>query len=129
VTEETIRRSFEATGVWPLDAEVILQHFNTTTLEQDEDTELCKLGDRDSWSDQQFFLDAAVTDKAKAEGKCVAAALHSLQVRNKLLHHKNNGFCTVFTTKQKHKKKSKVLNLQQHKKYHGSTVLWSPCKI
>jgi hypothetical protein len=31
-----------------MDAEVILQHFNTTTVEQDEDTELCKLGDRDS---------------------------------------------------------------------------------
>jgi hypothetical protein len=48
VTKETIRRSFEAMGVWPIDAEVILQRFNTTTLEQDEDTELCKLGDRDS---------------------------------------------------------------------------------
>jgi hypothetical protein len=70
-----------------------------------------------------------VTDKAKGEGKRLAGTLHSLQVQNKLLHHKNNGLCAALTTKQKHKKKSKVLDLQQCEEYHGGAVLWSPRKI
>jgi hypothetical protein len=77
----------------------------------------------------EFFLDAAVTERAKAEGKCVAAALLSLPVQNEHLHHKNNGLRAVLTTKQKHKKKSKVLDLQQRKKYQGGAVIWSPYKI
>ena len=77
---ELIRRSFEATGVWPMDAEVILKRFNTTTSGQDEDTQLQEVGNGDSWRDLRKILDAAVSDKAKAEGKRVAAALHSLQV-------------------------------------------------
>jgi hypothetical protein len=44
--EETIRRSFEAMGVWLMDVEVILLCFNTTTLKQDKNTELRKLGYR-----------------------------------------------------------------------------------
>jgi hypothetical protein len=126
---ETIEKSFEATGVWPMDAEVILKRFNTTTLDQDKDKELQELGDGDSWNDIRKVLDVAVTDKAKGEGKRLAGALHSLQVQNELLHHKNNGLHAVLTTKQKHKKKSKVLDLQQREEYHGSAVLWSPCKI
>jgi hypothetical protein len=31
--------------------------------------------------------------------------------------------------KQKHKKKSKALDLQQHQEYYGSAVCWSPCKL
>jgi hypothetical protein len=46
--EELILKTFEATGVWPMDAEVILKRFNTTTVDEDEDTELRKLGDGDT---------------------------------------------------------------------------------
>jgi hypothetical protein len=57
----------------------------------------------------EIVLDARVTERAKAEGKHVAAALLSLPVQNELLHYENNGLGAVLTTKQKHKKKSKVL--------------------
>jgi hypothetical protein len=88
---ELILKSFQATGVWPTDAEVVLNRFIATTSDQDEDIKLRELGDGDSWSDLRKILDAAVTDKAKSEGKHVAAALHSLQVQNKLLHYENKG--------------------------------------
>jgi hypothetical protein len=48
---ELILKSFEATGVWLMDTEVILKRFNTTTSVQDEDTELRDLGDGDTSSD------------------------------------------------------------------------------
>jgi hypothetical protein len=115
--------------VWPIDAEVILKRFNTTTSEQAEGPETCELGDGNSWNDLRKILDDAVMDKQKAEAKRVGAALHSLQVQNELLHHKNNGLRAALTTKQKHVTKSKVLDLQQREEYHGGAVLWSPRKI
>lgn len=126
---ELILKSFQATGVWPMDAEVILKRFNATTSGQDEDTELRQLGDGDTWSDIRKILDAAVADKAKAESKQLALTLHSLQVQNELLHHENEGLRAALTTKRKHKKKSKVLDLQQREEYHGGAAVWSPRKI
>jgi hypothetical protein len=126
---ELILKSFQATGVWPMDAEVILKRFNATTLEQDEDLELQQVGDGNSWNDLRKVLDAAVADKAKAESKQLAGALHSLQVQNELLHHENDGLRAALTTKRKHQKKSKRLDLQQREEYYGGAVLWSPRKI
>ncbi|KAI1676317.1 hypothetical protein KJE20_14089 [Pyrenophora tritici-repentis] len=37
---ETIRTSFQATGVWPMDAEPVLKRFNNNTSERDRDSEL-----------------------------------------------------------------------------------------
>lgn len=90
---------------------------------QDEDPELREVGDRDSWNDIQKLLDAAVVDKAKAESKQLASTLHSLQVQNELLHHENESLRAALTTKCKHQKKNKLLNLQQREKYHSGAVL------
>jgi hypothetical protein len=45
---ETIMKSFQATGVWPMGAEVILKRFNNHTLEQDKASKLGQHGDGDS---------------------------------------------------------------------------------
>jgi hypothetical protein len=106
-----------------MDAEVILKRFNATTSGQDEDAELGKLGDGDSWNDIRKILDAAVTNRANAKSKRLAAAFHSLQVQNELLYYENEGLRAAITTKQQHATKSKTLDLQQRKKYYGSAVL------
>jgi hypothetical protein len=84
---ELVLKGFEATGVWPMDAEVILKRFNATTSGQDEDAEFGELGDGDRWNNIRKILDAAVTDRANAKSKRLAAAFHSLQVQNELLLH------------------------------------------
>ena len=45
---DTILKSFQATGVWPMDAEVVLKRFNTTTSEQDEASQPGEQGDGDT---------------------------------------------------------------------------------
>ncbi|KAF1941404.1 hypothetical protein EJ02DRAFT_512458 [Clathrospora elynae] len=55
--------------------------------------------------------------------------MHSLQVQNELLHHEIDGLRNALTTKKKHQKKSKPLDLQQRKEYHGGAVYWSPRKV
>jgi hypothetical protein len=97
--------------VWLIDAEVILKRFNATTSGQDKDTELGELGDRDSWNNIRKILDAAVTDRANAKSKRLAAVFYSLQVQNELLYYKNKGLRAVITTKQRYATKSKTLDL------------------
>jgi hypothetical protein len=60
---ETIKKSFQATGVWPMDAEAVLKRFNNTTLEQDEAAELGQHGDGDSWIELRKLFEAAVPDE------------------------------------------------------------------
>jgi hypothetical protein len=45
------------------------------------------------------------------------------------LKHENEGSKGALQHKQKHKKKSEALNLQQRQEYHGGAVCWSPYKL
>jgi hypothetical protein len=55
--------------------------------------------------------------------------MHSLQVNNEALHVGNQGLKDTFTTKQKHKKKSKPLDPQQRKEFCSKAVSWGPAEI
>ncbi|KAF1961300.1 hypothetical protein CC80DRAFT_488609 [Byssothecium circinans] len=77
----------------------------------------------------RLIVEAAIKDGAEKKGKKITLSLHHLQVQNDLLQHENNGLRHALTTKEKHKKKSKALNLQQREEYHGGAVFWSPSKI
>jgi hypothetical protein len=52
-------------------------------------------------------------------------ALHSLQVQNKLLHHRNDAIKEALSIKQKHAKKSRLLPLIQRQEYDSGAVWWS----
>jgi hypothetical protein len=100
-TSTNISRAFEATGVEPRNADVVLDRFKTTPPQLDEDTEIEAHGDGDSWNALRELFDAAVKDKAKVEAKRLSQSLHSLQVQNELLHHENEGLRDALTTKRK----------------------------
>jgi hypothetical protein len=75
---DTILKSFQATGVWPMDAEVVLKRLNTTTSEQGEASQPREQGDGDAWIQLRKCFDAAVADKAKVEAKRLSQSIHSL---------------------------------------------------
>lgn len=68
-------------------------------------------------------------DKDKVVAKQVEQALHSLQVKNELRHHENDGLHTALNTRTKRKLISKALDLQRSDQQHGGVVFWSPHKI
>ncbi|KAI1507588.1 transposase tan1 [Pyrenophora tritici-repentis] len=113
MTQDNILKSFQATGVWPMDAEVILKRFYNTNSEQDEAS---RLGQH-------------VDNKARLEARRLEASLHSLQVQNELLHYENDGLLQAAKGQKKHKTKSKTMDLQRRKEYHGGAVFWSPRKL
>jgi hypothetical protein len=77
----------------------------------------------------QYLYNNVVKDTGCAAAKKLSGVLHSLQVNNKLYIHKIQGLRKSLTTKQKHAKKSKTLDLQQRKEFERSAVLWSPRKV
>jgi hypothetical protein len=80
------------------------------------------------WCEADRLLRAAA-DKSSSDLKQVFSMIHYLANQNKLLTNENEGLHKALTTKKKHNKKSKVLNLQQRQEYHGGAVFWSPRKM
>jgi hypothetical protein len=128
-TAENVLKSFEATGVVPPNADAVLKRFKNTTSDGTTDLISEPKGNKTSWNQLRKVFDAAVKDEADASTKELSASIHSLQVNNELLNHENEGLRQALTLKKKHKKKSKLLVLQQRQEYHGGAVFWSPRKV
>jgi hypothetical protein len=61
--------------------------------------------------------------------KKLSCSLHSIAVQNELLKHEDRRLREALASKQKGQKRSKPLDLQQRKEYHGGFVFWSPMKV
>jgi hypothetical protein len=124
--ESLIFKAFEATGIWPMDAIVILRRFASTP--EAERSSSSGLSDSD-WRKMDRLVRVAVNDSHQYEARKLRSSLHHLSVQNELLKHENEGLKEALQHKQRHKKKSKGLDLQQRREYHGGAVHWSPRKL
>jgi hypothetical protein len=120
--KETILKSFEATGIWPMDRERVLKCFRHRPPKQ------ASISNESDWRSMDWLVRAAV-DLATTEAKKLHSHLHNISVQNKLLHHKNDGLREALSSKKKHKKKGYKLNLQQREENHGGATVWSPWKV
>jgi hypothetical protein len=108
---------------------VVLKRFKTTTPQDFEDTETAQLGDGSTWNELRNLLRVAVTDTSKVEAKALRTAIHSLKVHNKLYCDKIDGLRGALTTRQRHKGKSKSLDLQQRKEFRSKAVFYSSLTV
>jgi hypothetical protein len=125
-TESLMLKAFEATGIWPMDASVILRRFASTP--EAERSSSSGLSDND-WRKLDRLVRVAVKDTQQEESKKLSLSLHHISVQNELLKHENEGLREALQHKKKHKKKGKPLDLQQRQEYHGGAVFWSPRKV
>ncbi|KNG46898.1 hypothetical protein TW65_06403 [Stemphylium lycopersici] len=125
-TESLILKAFEAAGIWPMDANVILRRFARTP--KAERSSSSGLSDHD-WRKMDRLIRAAVTDSHQNEARKLRSSVHHLSVQNELLKHKVDGLKEAHQHKKKHKRKVKALDLQQRQEYHGGAVHWSPRKL
>jgi hypothetical protein len=124
--QPTILTAFEATGIWPMNSNVILKRFASTP--EAERSSSSGLSDSD-WRKLDRLVRVAVTDSHQDGAKKLRSSVHHLSVQNELLKHENKGLKEALHHKQKHKKKGKALDLQQRQEYHGGAVFWSPRKM
>ncbi len=129
MTHDLILKSFQATGVWPMDADPVLQCFNNHPQQQDDEPGIREQGDGDTWPQLRKIFDAAVADKAKFEAKRLSQGLHSLQVNNELLRLQNAELRAELNLMRKRPSKSTTLTTQEGDDWHGGAVFYSPRKL
>ena len=113
-TEKTILKSFEATGIWPMDPGVILKRFtNTTTTDQESRESSTSVLSESDWRKMRHLVNDAVRDKSTKEAKKLTRKIHHLQVQNELLNYENRGLRGALSYKKDRNKQSKSLGLQQ----------------
>ncbi|OAF98533.1 uncharacterized protein CC84DRAFT_1106131 [Paraphaeosphaeria sporulosa] len=128
MTGKLILKSFAATRIFPIDREAVLKRFCPTTprtLEEDDKQE----PQSSPFIKMRRVIKQVIKDGEQRKAQKIADFVHHVQVTNELLREENNGLQKALKLKQMHKKKGKVLNLQQRAEYHSSAVFWSPRKL
>jgi hypothetical protein len=115
--EDLILKSFEATGIFPLNQDVILQRFKHQSMEGSSSRWIGS-----DWRKMDRLVVSAVNSKDSSEAKKLRRTVHNLQGQNELLNHELKGAKKALKTKKKQQKKSKPLDLQQRQEYHGGAV-------
>ena len=123
--KETIIKSFEATGIWPMNADVILKRFSDTPTQSVRGESSSSRLSPSDWIHMERLMRSAVEDSNSDKAKQLSTSLHHLQVQNELLYHENKGLKAALKTKKKKKKHSKALPLGQSGEYHGGAILYS----
>jgi hypothetical protein len=129
-TQGLILRSFEATGISPLQPNVILQRFAKDTPEaSDGSTSSSSVYSGKDWLKIETLLWKVAKDKSSKELRKISRSLHHISVQNQLLHHKISGLKEVLKTQKKHKNKSFALQFQPRKDYYGGAEFYSPSRV
>ncbi len=128
--EKNVLSAFEHTGIAPLDRNVIIKRFVDHTPEpsSSRETSISALSG-DDWRKLDRLVRSAVSEQGAIESRKLRSSLHHIAVQNELLRAEIDGLRSALVVKKRHKKKSKVLDLQQREEYHGGAVFWSPRKI
>ena len=127
-TEKLVLKAFSATGIFPPNANVILDRFDTKKLTTPEAQVIHAAGSEEpSWLKAKSLLHSVAKDKGSVEVGALEGILHQLSTQNELLQYELNGAKEVLTVKQKQKDQGKILPLMAHNiEWHGGAKWWSP---
>ena len=126
--KQTIRKSFEATGIYPPNAEVILRRFRKEASSSDESSSSVLSGE--DWLKIKTLVRRTVKDQNSKEVKKLQRSLHHISAQNSLLRGEIRGLKEALRIKKRHQKKSYTLQLNDDDdEYHGGAVFWSPKKV
>jgi hypothetical protein len=84
--ESSILKSFEATGIWPMDPNVVLKRF--IHIPSPDRSSPSHVSDND-WTHMEHLVRSAVKDVRQEESKKLSLSLHHLSTENQVLHYKN----------------------------------------
>ena len=124
--ETTILNAFKATGISPLNPEVILQRFTIPDPATDSDSSALSASD---WRKIERLLRQVVADQGDRQIKRLSQVLHSSSVQNSLLKDEVRKLREALVNERTRRKRGKPLPLQEAEEYHGGAVFWSPRKV
>jgi hypothetical protein len=125
--KQTIRKSFEVTGIHPPNAEVILKRFRKEASSSDESSTSVLSGD--DWLKIETLIRRSVRDQSTKEVKKLRRSLHHISAQNSILRGEIQGLRDALLVKKRHKKKSYILQFQEDDEYYGGALFLSPRRI
>ena len=91
-TKETILKSFEATGIAPLNPNVILDRFTRNASEASDSRESSvSILSGEDWRKIERLIKSTVKDQSSKDAKKLSRSLYHISVQNELLHHEIDG--------------------------------------
>jgi hypothetical protein len=127
--KDLIQKSFKATGIYPMDPQVVLKRFHHDTSSEDEGPEFDRSIDLSNWREAREFVSSVIKDGAEKQADLIIYSLHRLADQKELVNHENKVLTTALKLTNKHKKKSKKLPIQEIAAGYGGAIVHSPSKI
>jgi hypothetical protein len=124
---QTIKKAFEATGIYPPNADVILQKYNKEAYNSDESSSSCLSGD--DWIKLESIIRRTVKDQHDKDVKKLRRSLHHISAQASLLAGEVRGLRAALNIRKRQEKKSYTLQLNKPHEYYGGAVFWSPRKV
>jgi hypothetical protein len=126
--ENLVKKAFTATGISPVNADVILDRFRHTTPETLASVSSASTAySAEDWVKACSTLRAEVKDPRSMGARKLGQTIHHLSTQIELLHSELDGLLKkLYQNRKRQKVPSKQLDLQQHQEYHGGAIMWSP---
>lgn len=127
-TETLVLSAFTATGISPLDPNVILDRFHHTSPSRSPSTSSSSSAySAREWLKACSLLRNEVKDPSSRGTRKLGQTIHHLSIQNELLHDEIVGLRkTLSLQKKKKKQPNKQLQLPPNQEYHGGAMMWSP---
>ena len=123
---QLIQRSFEATGVYPPNPDVILQKFAKEASDSESSNSVLSGSD---WLKLKSIVRREVKDQGSKDVKKLQRSLCHISAQNSILQEEVRGLRQSLAIKERRPKQSFTLQLDEDEVYHGGAKIWSPRSV
>ena len=123
---QLIQRSFEATGVYPPNPDVILQKFAKEASDSESSNSVLSGSD---WLKLKSIVRREVKDQGSKDVKKLQRSLCHISAQNSILQEEVRGLRQSLSIKERRPKQSFTLQLDEDEVYHGGAKIWSPRSV
>ncbi len=126
-TENLVKKAFTATGICPVNPDVILKRFRHISPDSSESVSSGSTAySAEDWLKACTTLQTEVKDSRSVGARKLGQTIHHLSSQVELLQFEVDGLRKKLYQNRKRQKQSNMqLDLQQHQEYHGGAIMWS----
>ncbi|KAF1976803.1 hypothetical protein BU23DRAFT_565482 [Bimuria novae-zelandiae CBS 107.79] len=122
-TKSNIEAGFEATGLSPLDAEVVLKRFKSKEVERPSSSEsTTSVLSASNWRKIERLLRQVVEDVHNSRSRQLSQTIHTIAIQKQLLQHENERLREALINEKKRRQRGKPLLLKAPQEYNSSAV-------
>jgi hypothetical protein len=121
-----IKKSFEATGIYPANPDVVLEKFAKQASDSDSSNSVLSGSD---WLKLKSIVRREVKDQGSKDVKKLQRSLCHISAQNSILQEEVRGLRQSLAIKERRPKQSFTLQLDEDEVYYGGAKIWSPRSV